>query len=408
MKKMAVVALTGISLLSALSHAEDSAPAKMGTLTGKRPLVIGHRGASGYLPEHTLESYTLAIEKGADFIEPDLVATKDGYLIARHEPVLNDTTDVAEHPEFASKKTTKLLDGILTEGWFACDFTLAEIKTLRAVQPRKYRPQEFNGQYEIPTLQEIIKLAKEKTKEKRRVIGIYPETKHPTFHFAQGLPLENRLVDALQKAGWNRADAPVFIQSFEPASLKYLHKITPIKLVQLIDADDVALDGSLSYAPPFDKPYDYAVIGRPAKFSDLVTPAGLDEIATYANAIGPWKRYIVSVRATDLNGDGKADDVNGDGKVDDSDKTTTAPTTLIAEAHKRGLLVHTWTFRNEAFFLASDYANDPKKEYEQFYKLGIDGVFSDFPDTAVSALPLTEECKSWLKTGWEIDHHCKK
>ncbi|HET8708542.1 MAG TPA: glycerophosphodiester phosphodiesterase [Pseudomonadales bacterium] len=407
MKKLAVAALAGCSLVSALALA-DTTDTKLNTLSGKRPIVIGHRGASGYLPEHTLESYSLAIEKGADFIEPDLVSTKDGALIARHEPLLNDTTDVADHPEFASKKTKKLLDGILTEGWFACDFTLAEIKTLRAVQPRSYRPQEFNGLYQIPTLQEIIKLAKEKTKEKRRVIGIYPETKHPTFHFAQGLPLENRLVEVLQKAGWNRADAPVFIQSFEPASLKYLHKITPIKLIQLIDADDVALDGTLTYAPPYDRPYDYTVTGRGEKFADLVTPAGLDEIATYAQGIGPWKRYVVSVRATDLNADGKADDVNGDGKVDDSDKTTTNPTTLIQEAHKRGLLVHTWTFRNETFFLAADYAADPKKEYQQFFSLGVDGVFSDFPDTAVSALPVSSACKSWFEDSWDNERRCRR
>jgi len=407
MKTLTAAMLTGVSLLSGIAHAETTDSA-LNTLSGKRPIVIGHRGASGYLPEHTLEAYSLAIEQGADFIEPDLVATKDGHLIARHEPVLNDTTDVADHPEFADKKTKKLLDGVLTEGWFASDFTLEEIKSLRAVQPRSYRPQEYNGQYEIPTLQEIIKLAKEKTRQKRRVIGIYPETKHPTFHFAQGLQLETRLVEALQKAGWNRPDAPVFIQSFEPASLKLLNKLTPVKLVQLIDADDVALDGTLTYAPPFDKPYDFTVLGRAETFGNLVTSAGLDEIASYADGIGPWKRYIVSLRATDLNGDGKADDVNGDNKVDDSDKTTTAATHLIQEAHKRGLFVHTWTFRNEPFFLASDYAADPKKEYQQFYALGIDGVFSDFPDTAVSALPATSRCKSWLEDNWENERRCKK
>src|SRR2546422_522500 len=185
-----------------------------------RPLVIGHRGAHGYLPAHTLEGYALAIELGADFIEPDLVSTKDGHLIARHEPNMIATTDVASRPEFASRRRTAIIDGAADTGFFASDFTLAEIKQLRAVQDFAERPHQLDGKFEIPTLQEIIALAKRKSEEKGRPIGIYPETKHPTYHKSIGLPLEKRLVEILSAAGWNRRDAPVFLQSFEPSSLK--------------------------------------------------------------------------------------------------------------------------------------------------------------------------------------------
>ena len=179
------------------------------------PLVIGHRGASGYLPEHTLEGYALAIELGADFVEPDLVATKDGVLIARHEPNMINTTDVKDRPEFASRKRKAVVDGAEEEGFFASDFTLAEIRSLRAVQAFGDRSQAFNGLFQIPTFDEVIALAKQKAREVGRTIGVYPETKHPTYHQSIGLPLEDRLLNALRRAGWNRADAPVFIQSFE-------------------------------------------------------------------------------------------------------------------------------------------------------------------------------------------------
>jgi glycerophosphoryl diester phosphodiesterase len=357
---------------------------KWKTLNGNAPIVIGHRGVAGYLPEHTLEGYRRAIELGADYIEPDLVSTKDGHLIARHEPLLDATTDVASRPEFAAKKTTRLLDGIPTTGFFACDFTLAEIKKLRAVQPNPARPQQFNGLYEIPTFDEVLELAERQSWATRRTIGVYPETKHPTFHFALGLPLEDELLRLLERHRLNRRDAPVFIQSFETANLQYLSQKTKVRLVQLIDADDVALDGRLTFAPPYDKPYNYAVTGDPRGFGDLVKPANLADIAKYADGIGPWKRYIVSVRGADANNDGKADDVNGDGSVNDADKQTTPPSRLIELAHKAGLFVHAYTFRNEKSTLAGDYRGDPKNEYIQFFLLGVDGVFSDFADTAVA------------------------
>jgi len=347
-----------------------------------RPLVIGHRGAHGYLPAHTLEGYALAIELGADFIEPDLVATKDGHLIARHEPNMIATTDVASRPEFASRRRTAVIDGAAEVGFFASDFTLAEIKRLRAVQDFAERPQQFNGKFEIPTLEEVIALAKRKSEEKGRPIGIYPETKHPTYHKSIGLPLEKRLVAALAEAGWNRRDAPVFIQSFEQSNLKELRRMTTVRLVQLVDANDVNADGSLDFTAPFDRPFDWTASGDPRllarTFGFLVTDAGLREVKAYADGIGPWKRYIVSSVEAGLPGPGEA-----------SRKLLPA-NNLIERAHKVGLLVHTWTFRNEQRRLASDYAGNPVNEYLQFYRLGIDGVFSDFADTAVAARILFE------------------
>jgi glycerophosphoryl diester phosphodiesterase len=348
----------------------------------RRPLVIGHRGAHGYLPAHTLEGYSLAIELGADFIEPDLVSTKDGHLIARHEPNLIATTDVASRPEFASRKRTAVIDGAAEQGFFASDFTLREIKRLRAVQDFAERPQQFNGKFEIPTLEEIIALAKRKSEEQGRQIGIYPEVKHSTYHKSLGLPIEKRLVAALDAAGWNHRDAPVIIQSFEQSNLKELRKLTPVRLIQLIDANDVNDDGSLDFTAPFDRPYDWTASGNPTllarTFGFLVTDQGLREVKTYADGIGPWKRYIVSSVAAGLPGPGEA-----------SRKLLPA-NDLIERAHKAGLFVHTWTFRNEQRRLVSDYAGNPVNEYLQFYRLGIDGVFSDFADTAVAARFLFE------------------
>lgn len=350
-----------------------------------QPLVTGHRGASGYRPEHTIEAYTLAIDQGADLIEPDLVATKDGVLIARHEPMLGGTTDVASRPEFASRKSTKNVDGVPTTDFFASDFTLAEIKTLRAVQSFAERDQRYNGQFQIPTFDEVLALAQTKSREKGRTIGVYPETKHPTFHQDLNLALEDRLLAALTKVGWNSAEAPVFIQSFEQANLKSLRTKTKVRLIQLVDADDVNVTtGAITFAAPYDRPYDWTRAGRAGTFGDLLTPAGLDEIKTYADGVAPWKRYIVTVKAT-LDAQGKARDMNGDGVVNDADFTAVPNTALPAEVKKRGLLLHTWTFRNEPRRLALSYANDPAKEYAQFFQLGINGLFSDFPDSAVTA-----------------------
>jgi glycerophosphoryl diester phosphodiesterase len=360
----------------------------------KKPLVIGHRGAAGYLPDHTLQGYELAIDMGADYIEPDLVATKDGHLIARHEPNMIATTDVASRPKFASRRDTRMVDGAPDTGFFASDFTLAEIKELRAVQPLPERSQRYNGKFKIPTFEEILDLVERKERQLHRTIGVYPETKHPTYHQRLGLPLEAKLVAALKRHGLDRRSSPVFIQSFEQSNLKQLNKMTPVPLVQLVDANDVNPDGTLDYTAPFDRPYDWTASGDPRllarTFGFFATNAGLREIATYADGIGPWKRYIVSSKAVDSNGDGVVGDENGDGNVDEADRQALPPTDLIRRAHQHGLLIHTWTFRNESKRLLADYADRPVDEYLQFYELGIDGVFSDFADTALTARRLFE------------------
>ena len=353
------------------------------------PLVIGHRGAAGYLPDHTLEGYALAIEMGADYIEPDLVATADGHLIARHEPNITGTTNVASHPEFADRHTTKSVDGVDESGWFASDFTLAEIKTLRAVQPLAERPQQFNGLFEIPTLEEVLALAKSAGEERGRPVGVYPETKHPTYHAGLGLPLEGPLVTALSEAGLNSADSPVFIQSFEQGNLRQLNRMTPVRLVQLVDANDIDADGNTTYAAPFDRPFDWTASGKKKllarTFNYFTTDAGLKEVAKYADGLGPWKVYIQSTALRDINGDGTIGDENGDGVTNGADRKVMPPTTLVDRAHAAGLFVHTWTFRNEPRRLAYDDQGDPLREYQRYFQIGVDGVFSDFPDTAVAA-----------------------
>ncbi|ODT46574.1 MAG: glycerophosphodiester phosphodiesterase [Methylobacterium sp. SCN 67-24] len=378
--------LQSASLLAtfALSLAAPAALAQAPTLDGKPALIVAHRGASGTLPEHTLEAYKLAIEQGADFIEPDLVATRDGVLVARHEPMLSGTTDVSTRPEFAARKTVKKVDGVDTNDWFAGDFTLAELKTLRAKQAFADRDQSHNGKFEIPTLQQVIDLAKAESTRTGRTIGIYPETKHPIFHAAIGLPLEDRLLDQLKAAGWTEKSSPVIIQSFETANLKYLRGKTQLRLVQLVDADDVDKDGGIVLAAPFDKPYDFAVTGDKRTFKDLVTAEGLKEIRTYADGVGPWKPYILAGKQV-IGEDGKPKDLNGDGKIDEQDRVLITPTNVVKDAHAAGLFVHTWTFRSEPKRLASDFKGDPAAEYKAFLALGIDGLFSDFPGTAVKA-----------------------
>ena len=380
--KLTALALATTALLVACGGSDGPDYA---TLDGQRPLVIGHRGAAGHRPDHTIEGYKLAIEMGADFIEPDLVATKDGELIARHEPNITGTTDVASRPEFAARKTTRLVDGVAETGWFATDFTLAEIKTLRAIQPLSDRDASFNGKFSIPTLKEVLDLAKNESTRVGRTIGVYPETKHPTYHVNAGLKLEDRLLAVLATYGYTQKSSPVIIQSFEVSNLKYLRTKTQVRLAQLIDGDDVALNGAVTLAAPYDKPYDFAVAGDKRTFITMLTPAGLAEIKTYADGIGPWKPYLISSKGTDANGDGKADDVNKDGVVDERDRTMLPATSVLKDAHAAGLVVHPFTFRNEAKRLASDFKGDPAAEYKLFFDLGVDGVFSDFPDTAVKA-----------------------
>jgi len=372
-----------VLLLAACATTPGSA---LKTLDGKPPLVAAHRGASGYLPEETIEAYVKAIELGADFIELDLVSTKDGVLIARHDPNLAISTDVSQHPEFAARKRTEKVDGEEQTGWFSNDFTIAEIKTLGAISTDAQRPQEFNGRFKVPTFDEVIELAQRKSRETGRTIGIYPETKNPSYFRLLGLPLEDKMLAALDRAGWNSRSAPVLLQSFEPGSLKYMRsKGSTLRMVQLIDGDSVDLKtGAVTFGVPSDRPYDWTLAGDKRNFDVMVTPAGLAEIKTYADGIGPWKRYIVSVRGT-IGADGKVVDRNGDGKINDADATTLEPTTLIADAHRAGLFVHAFTFRNEDRRLAATYGGDPKREYLQYYALGLDGLFTDFTDTALAA-----------------------
>ncbi|BAY21627.1 glycerophosphoryl diester phosphodiesterase [Calothrix sp. NIES-2100] len=314
------------------------------------PIIIGHRGASGYRPEHTLAAYELAIDLGADYIEPDLVITKDGVLIARHENEISETTDIAQHPEFAQRQTTKIIDGESKTGWFTEDFTLSELKTLRAkerIPQVRSQNTNYDGLFTIPTLQEIINLAQTKSIAVGRTIGIYPETKHPTYFQSIGLPLEDTLLATLQANGYQGANAPIFIQSFEVSNLKYLATKTDLPLVQLLNNTG--------------KPYDFIVNNVDCSYADLTTKSGLQEIAEYAQAIGVHKNMIVPI---------------------DSNKKLHFPTSLVTDAHAASLLVHAWTFRNEDFFLPLDFQGNPQKEYELFFSLGVDGVFSDFPDTA--------------------------
>jgi glycerophosphoryl diester phosphodiesterase len=326
------------------------------------PLIIAHRGASGYVPEHTLEAYDMAIKMGADYIEPDLVSTKDGHLIIRHDPVLIDSTDIETHPEFADRKRTVKFQGFELTDYFTVDFTLDEIKTLKARQVFKDRKHDQDDRFEIATLAEMIELVQSRSKQTGRVIGIYPETKFPSLHQSLGLGMEDKLIDQLSRAGWNKATSPVFIQSFEQANLKYLRTKTKLRLVQLISGSGTdPVTGAVTLKAPDDRPYDWVLSGRTGTYADLLTPEGLDEVATYADVIAPWKRHLISF-------------ANGQPIFNRS---------LVDNAHARGLKVHTWTLRDDR--LEAYYQGDPTLEFAQVFDLGIDGVFTDFADTGIKA-----------------------
>ena len=327
-------------------------------MASTEPIIIAHRGASGERPEHTIAAYTLAIEQGADYIEPDLVLTKDSVLVARHENAISETTDVAARAEFADRKTTKTIDGQKVTDWFTEDFTLAELKTLRAKERLpmlRSANTAFDGQFDIPTLQEIIQLAQAKSKETRRVIGIYPETKHPSYFAAIGLPHEEPLLKTLALFGMNKADSPVFIQSFEVNNLKALRGKTKVRLIQLMDNDGGPAD----------------LLGT--RYADMATPTGLKAIAEYANGIGPNKAMVIP--RTVLGNLG-------------------APTALVADAHAAGLKVHPWTFRRENYFLPLAQKSginpaahgDVITEIRAFIAAGVDGLFSDNVAEAVKAI----------------------
>ena len=354
----AVAAALAVGLMIGLSVGPASAaPATTGGQASE-PLVIAHRGASGYRPEHTLAAYDLAIRMGADYIEPDLVSTKDGVLVARHENEISATTNVADHPEFAARQTTKVIDGVSLTGWFTEDFTLAELKRLRAKERiPDIRPNNtiYDGRFQIPTLQEVIDLAG------RHRVGIYPETKHPTYFDSIGLSLEEPLVSTLRKNGLDRPGSEVFIQSFETTNLRQLNRVIDVPLVQLIGGSGA--------------PYDLVAAGSRLTYDDLVARAGLRLIAGYADGIGPDKNRIVPRDSTGF---------------------LLEPTQLVGNAHRVGLLVHPYTFRAENTFLPADFriGTDPARygdiaaEYELFFGLGVDGLFADQPDIAVYARAL--------------------
>lgn len=335
----------------------------MGELTPiKRPVIIAHRGASGYRPEHTIAAYELAINMGADYIEPDLVFTKDGHLVCRHENEISLTTDVAKRKEFENRKITKKIDGKLVTGWFTEDFTLAEIKTLRCIErlPELRNANcRFDEMFTIPTFQEVLELRSIKSLEKGRVIGVYPETKHPSYYKALGYDFNKPLLKLLNEEGLNKHNSPVYIQSFETENLKQLSKLTAVKLIQLL-----AKDGG-----PYDKQSGYT-----KTYDSMATPDGLSDIYSYAVGIGPEKTMIFPI------------DENGN---------TQKITSLLTDAKNAKLKVHPWTFRLENHFLANEYKAKSLKdniidkdpgylvaEIKAYFDLDIDGIFCDFADIA--------------------------
>jgi glycerophosphoryl diester phosphodiesterase len=356
----------GLALATALTTlaplAATSAPAAAAPAAGAKPSVVepsvgepvlvGHRGASGYRPEHTLAAYELAIEQGADYIEPDLVATRDGVLVARHENEIGGTTDVADHPEFADRRTTKVIDGRAVTGWFTEDFTYQELRTLRAKERLpEVRPDNtaYDGEERIPTLDQVIKLAR------REGVGIYPETKHPTYFDSIGLSLEEPLVAALEKRKWADADDPVIIQSFEVTNLRELDTMVDVPLAQLVDAS----------GGPADLPG--------TTYVSMVTPAGLAAIATYADGLGAAKNLVLPRDAAGRTG---------------------APSSVVPDAHDAGLVVHVWTLRRENQFMATNFriGTDPNApgdlaaEARAILDAGVDGIFSDNPDVVAGVI----------------------
>jgi glycerophosphoryl diester phosphodiesterase len=361
-RRQIVTALSAATLVTAC--ATESRPMKPSfqTLNKQAPIIIAHRGASGHRPEHTLSSYRLGIEMGADFIEPDLVLTKDGHLVCRHENEIGGTTDVSTKPEFAARKAVKIIDGERFEGWFTEDFTLAELKTLRCKERLpQLRPANmaYDGQDEIPTFDEVLALIKGKKAPSGRPLGIYPETKHPTHFERKGLSFDAPLLAAIRRAHLDRADAQIFIQSFEVANLKRLATQTKAPKIQLVSAEGGPADNTA------------------ITYRDMLSDDGIKQIATYAAGLGPQKSLIWPLAP---------------------DGTPTPPTHLVARAHNAGLAVHPWTFRAENYFLPKDLQRgDPASpryqategdlaaECQRFLELGVDGLFSDQPGIAVAA-----------------------
>ena len=363
----AAIAGAGAAGLLAAGTGAASAAGTTGRHGGGRdrlpvPTVVAHRGASGYRPEHTLGSYQLGLDLGADVIEQDLVPTRDGHLVCRHENDITGTTDVADHPEFADRRTTRSVDGVELTGWFTEDFTLAELKTLRATERiPEQRPNNtlYDGRWTIPTYAEVLDWAAERGRKRGRPVWLYTETKHPTYFRSLGLGLEEPLARLLRRHRLHRADATVLLQSFEPSSVQ--------RLGRLVDTPGVVLLGAAD-----DRPWDFVESGDPRTVADLITPQGLAEIADYAAGIGPTLDLVIPRAA---------------------DGSLTAPSTLVADAHRADLLVHPYTLRNENAFLPTDFrrGTDPNAYGDvlgaarAYFEAGVDGVFADHPDTALLA-----------------------
>ena len=322
--------------------------------------VIAHRGASGYRPEHTVASYELAVAQGADVIEPDVVPTRDGHLVVRHESAITATTDVSEHPELADRRTTKTIDGREITGWFTEDLTLAELQTLRAREPLPHlRPDNLAYAAErILTLDEVLDLARRSTTLDGRPVGVAPEIKHPTYFRSIGLPLEEALVEALARHGWSSADDPVVIQSFETGNLRVLAGLTDLPLMQVAHVNGA--------------PYDLRSAGDPRTYRDLVTPRGLAEIREYAGHVGLHKDLMVPR---------------------DADARLLEPSRVVADAHEAGLRVTGWTFRRENRYLPLQLRSSPDldgvgdlaTELDTFLATGMDDFFTDNPDIGHAA-----------------------
>ncbi|GCD90443.1 glycerophosphodiester phosphodiesterase [Nocardioides sp. LS1] len=359
--RTSLVALVGATLPfvgTSTATATDKAPVQQVAT----PQVIGHRGAPGYRPEHTLAGYRLAIDMGADYIEPDLVSTKDGVLVARHENDITGTTDVADHPEFADRKTTKTIDGQKITGWFTEDFTFAELETLRAKERLpQVRPAntQYDGLYKIPSFAQVLHLVRTEERKTGRTIGVAPETKHPTYFDSIGLSPEEPMVRTLEKFGYDSPRDKVLIQSFEIGNLQQLNHMTDLPLEQLIDSSGA--------------PADKVAAGDPTTYADMTTPEGMRRIARYADWAGPSKDLVLP--------------------RDPATGATTTPSDLVDNAHRAGLHVVIYTLREENQFMATNFrrGTDPNAhgdmhaEIAAFLDAGVDALFSDFPDDAVAA-----------------------
>lgn len=366
---VAPIALSSFSLLLPAGLAAPAAHAEPDAHRGgghgltqlDSPLVVGHRGASGHRPEHTLASYRVAIRQGADYVEPDLVSTKDGVLVARHENEISGTTDVADHPELADRRTTKTIDGRQVTGWFTEDLTLAELRTLRAKERLPLvRPDNtaYDGRYRVPTLEQVLRLVERQSRKQGRVIGVAPETKHPTYFDSIGLSLEEPLVEVLADHGLTKRRSPVVLQSFETGNLRELDEMTKVPLAQLVDGSGA--------------PYDRIAAGDDTTYADLVTPEGLAEVATYADWLAPTKDLVLPRDAAGATGE---------------------PSDLVDDAHAARLRVVVWTVREENQFMATNFRTgadpnargDVEAEIDALLDAGIDALFADMPDSAVAA-----------------------